>query len=201
MSYVPSSERREEFLSAASSVIASAGIAKATTRRIAEAAGAPLGALHYCFQSKDQLFIETLLKGSDRLSNMFDSTLSDEHGLAGGVAMVFRRHVDWFLSEKEFELAQFDLLLWALHQKTTDPIAARVYAAYVGACARALAANAPEGTHPSAIASLARLVVAFADGLSLQHLAGASEEQIRADAELAISGLSASAEACGQPQK
>ncbi|MBO2006846.1 TetR family transcriptional regulator [Serratia marcescens] len=33
------------------------GVANATTRRIAEAAGSPLASLHYVFHTKDELFL------------------------------------------------------------------------------------------------------------------------------------------------
>ena len=53
---------------AAIEVIASEGLARATTRRIAEAADAPLGSLHYCFRSKDELIESVLARAASTIS-------------------------------------------------------------------------------------------------------------------------------------
>lgn len=46
---------RQTLIDAALAVVSEVGIAKTTTRRIAEAAGLPLGSLHYWFASKEEL--------------------------------------------------------------------------------------------------------------------------------------------------
>ena len=48
--------RRQDFVKATVRVIAEHGVANATTRRIAAAAGCPLASLHYVFKTKDELF-------------------------------------------------------------------------------------------------------------------------------------------------
>lgn len=71
MAYLSSDERRQNILKAAIEVIASEGLAAATTRRIAEQAGAPLGAMHYCFKNKDELVQLIAQEGANMLQSYF----------------------------------------------------------------------------------------------------------------------------------
>ena len=49
MARISARERRQDFIEATIKVITEHGVANATTRRIAEAAGSPLASLHYVF--------------------------------------------------------------------------------------------------------------------------------------------------------
>ena len=71
MAYLSADDRRESILDAAVDVIASEGLAKMTTRRIAERAGAPLGALHYCFRNKEELLDLVFNRARDTLKASF----------------------------------------------------------------------------------------------------------------------------------
>ncbi|MFX1686795.1 TetR family transcriptional regulator [Paraburkholderia sp. A2RI-6] len=51
MTRVRAALRRQDFVDAAVDVIATHGVAGATTRRIAQAAGCPLASLHYVFHT------------------------------------------------------------------------------------------------------------------------------------------------------
>ncbi|WP_458239263.1 TetR family transcriptional regulator, partial [Pseudomonas sp. P5_A2_2] len=55
MARVGAELRRQDFVEATVKVIAEHGVANATTRRIAAAAGCPLASLHYVFHTKDDL--------------------------------------------------------------------------------------------------------------------------------------------------
>ena len=72
MAYLPAEERRQRIVEAAIEVIAAEGLAGATTRRIAERADAPLGALHYCFRNKDELMQVVAEHGATALRTSFD---------------------------------------------------------------------------------------------------------------------------------
>jgi AcrR family transcriptional regulator len=67
VAYIPSDERRQLIVNAAIDVIASEGLAAVTTRRVAEKAGAPLGAMHYCFKNKEELLHLVAEEGARRL--------------------------------------------------------------------------------------------------------------------------------------
>src|SRR3954454_19035233 len=57
MAHIPMEVRRQQLVEAAMTVIAREGVDGATTRRIADEAGAPLATLHYCFQAKENLLL------------------------------------------------------------------------------------------------------------------------------------------------
>ncbi|HEX3787743.1 MAG TPA: TetR/AcrR family transcriptional regulator [Pseudonocardiaceae bacterium] len=58
MPRIPAEQRRAELVAAAWRVMAAEGVAAATTRAIVAEAGMPLGAFHYCFRDKAELFHE-----------------------------------------------------------------------------------------------------------------------------------------------
>lgn len=58
MARIPAERRREQLVAAAWRVMAAEGVAAATTRAIVAEAGMPLGAFHYCFRGKAELFRE-----------------------------------------------------------------------------------------------------------------------------------------------
>src|SRR5699024_2380698 len=58
MAHIPVAERRAALVAAAWRVMASDGLAAATTRAICAEAGMPQGAFHYCFASRDELLRE-----------------------------------------------------------------------------------------------------------------------------------------------
>lgn len=72
MAYLSSDQRRQHILKAAIEVIAAEGLAAATTRRIADRAKAPLGAIHYCFKNKDELVRLIADEGAAMLKTYFD---------------------------------------------------------------------------------------------------------------------------------
>lgn len=71
-------ERRSRIIDAAIDVIASEGLARLTTRRIAERADAPLGSLHYCFRNKAELLQLIAERGSQKLVASFADVDPDE---------------------------------------------------------------------------------------------------------------------------
>ncbi|WP_279579831.1 TetR/AcrR family transcriptional regulator [Fodinicola feengrottensis] len=53
-------ERRQDLVAAAIRVLARDGVAKASTRAIVAEAAMPLGFFHYCFRSKQELFMQVI---------------------------------------------------------------------------------------------------------------------------------------------
>src|SRR6185369_14533926 len=69
--YLSAEARRQSIVDAAIEVIAAEGLQRATTRRIAEKADAPLGALHYCFKNKEELIKLVADQGAAKLQEAF----------------------------------------------------------------------------------------------------------------------------------
>ena len=109
--------RREEFLRAAALVIAEHGVGGATTRKIAEAADAPLAALHYCFDSKEAL-LDSLYEEQIKVMRESTWSIEPEIGLAETAAQMIKQLMDWYIEEPDFAQASGDLLFWSHHTHT-----------------------------------------------------------------------------------
>jgi AcrR family transcriptional regulator len=178
----PNPGRREELVEAAARVIAREGVANATTRRIAEEAGAPQGLVHYWFSGKEELIEEVLAAYLrefeadveqatdenpvlDRLRTAFDVVRADDRGR---------------------QIAMYELTTWALRTPDKAEIAARQYAAYretARRLAEPLLATVGEGI-PADV--LAQFLSSLFDGLVLSWLA--DPDHTDPDAVLALLG-------------
>ena len=114
-------ERQVQFVEAAAKVIADEGMERATTRRIAEAAGAPLASLHYCFRGKDELFDVV----QQYLTQDFSSRLSLLPPEAVGLEAVMTAHAhrvwEYVTAHPEQQVAIFELIFRQYrHAKSAD---------------------------------------------------------------------------------
>ena len=115
MAYLSAEERRQSIVDAAVQVIAEEGLARATTRRIAERADAPLGALHYCFRNKDELIQLVADQGALMLREAFDGVDPSQ-----GVEATIRASIDamwtWVQGNAGLQLALLELGMWRIRQ-------------------------------------------------------------------------------------
>ena len=108
MPYILVEERRQHIIKAAIEVIAEEGLAQATTRRIAERAGAPLSALHYCFKNKNELIQVIAAEGAAMLQRFFsdiDPTAGIEAVIRNDIAALWR----WYQENSGLQLALLEL--------------------------------------------------------------------------------------------
>jgi AcrR family transcriptional regulator len=116
MAYISVDERRDAFVDAAVEVIAAEGLARATTRRIAERAGAPLGALHYCFRNKNELMELMAERGAATIRTELDNIDPTR-----GVEATLRDSVDaywrWVRQNLGLQLALFEVCLWMIRNQ------------------------------------------------------------------------------------
>ena len=120
MPYLPVDERRRRIIDAAVEVLASEGLERLTTRRIAERAEAPLGALHYCFRNKDELTALVADRGAEMLQAMFDDVDAGqgvEATIRDSIAALWR----WYQQNAGLQLALMELGLWRI-RKGGDPV-------------------------------------------------------------------------------
>lgn len=115
MAYLSAEERRQTIVDAAVEVIATEGLARTTTRRIAEQAQAPLGALHYCFRNKTELI--SLV--ADRGASMLNAAFADVDPTRG-VEATIRDSVEacwhWVRDNGGLQLALMELGLWKIRE-------------------------------------------------------------------------------------
>jgi AcrR family transcriptional regulator len=113
--YLPAEERRRSIVDAAIAVIAAEGLAGATTRRIAERAKAPLGALHYCFRDKEELIELVADRGAGMLTSCFDEVdpaRGLEQTIRDSVAAMWR----WVRENGGLQLALMELGMWRIRK-------------------------------------------------------------------------------------
>ncbi|WP_175719194.1 TetR/AcrR family transcriptional regulator [Burkholderia anthina] len=187
MTRVRAALRRQDFVDAAVEVIAAHGVAGATTRRIAEAAGCPLASLHYVFHTKDDLFdavyesLFDLLAANAPADREFQS-----FGELAGWQLC--KIVEWLAQHPSYARAQSELIQWA--ERHRPDFALRTYVqtvertiAYLGKCA-------PQVGH-DVIEPVARMSIILIDGLLNSWHAEMNIRKLRANLDSASAALEA----------
>ncbi|WP_063043862.1 TetR/AcrR family transcriptional regulator [Nocardia pseudovaccinii] len=170
MPRVPAKERRRQFIDATVRVIAEHGVKAATTRRIAEAADAPLASLHYCFHTKEELFLAVFEEMADAIvQNVLNSEASTK-SLADSAPEHLREAVDWMTENRNFGRAQNELANWATRH---DPaMAAQAYDLSFEAARRSfLRAADADRYSAAAVDSAVQLSILLLDGLLMSWCA------------------------------
>lgn len=163
-------------------VIAAHGIDGATTRRISEEAGAPLASLHYCYDSKEELFADVYEFVGRRFQDVLTAPApsADLHATA--------RHLLHALMECYFESADFtattlELIGWASRQHEDRGIG--VYDKALEASRSTLEhAAAGHQTAPDLIDRISYVAGVLADGVALNWQTYG--DRSRADEQMAL---------------
>jgi AcrR family transcriptional regulator len=189
--------RREEFVEAAIKVMAREGLDHATTRRIAEEAGAPQGIFHYLFRGKTELLAAVTGAVTQEVEQVLREAVDPRKGLAAAISdavQVFWQHV---LSDDGLQLMQYELVIYCRRTPGLEWLADWQYARYIAAATEVLGAAAEHDAARSAISldQLVRFLVAAVDGLVLQYTVHHDAEQSQHDvsnviaAAIALTGL------------
>jgi AcrR family transcriptional regulator len=162
---IPAAQRRQDFVQAAMEVIATHGLDGATTRRIADQAEANLALLHYCYDSKEELFADVY----DFVAGTFrDLATSPDSGssLEDAARKVLRDAMKTYLNSPSFTAAALEITRWASRQP-----GARRTAVYDQATRSALRAAASERRiTPTTLDEIAYVIAALADGFAVNWL-------------------------------
>ena len=162
MPRVSAVKRREDFIEAAVRVIARHGVDGATTRRIAAEAGAPLASLHYCFNTKEQLFDEIFME----MGKTFAETVWHVRkgaGLGRTAAGLLRQNMRWFQDNQAYAQAQLELLFWVARQ--SNELARKTYQYFSDVTAERLRFGMRPDDDENLVGPLTTLIVAAGDGL------------------------------------
>jgi len=188
---IPASERRAALIDAALRVVSRNGLAQATTRAIVAEAGMSLASFHYAFESRDELVDEliTTVIGREQQAVLPDpitgQTLREilEAGLL--------RYFEHLRADPEHEQAMLELTQYALRSPERHPLAAAQYARYAELAAHALelAAKQSGARWRSPVDRVARVLVAFTDGLTLTWLVERDDDAARAVVAAAADAL------------
>ncbi len=162
----------DELVAAAIRVIGRHGVAAATTRRIADEAGVPLGTVHYWFSDKEQLLAEVVRVVVDQLERASAvaspaDTPASPADLREALGAAFASIAD---DDAGVQLGYYELTALALRTPRLRELARHQYRSYRELAARALA-PALDGVEPDRAAAIAELVMVTFDGLTLSYLA------------------------------
>jgi AcrR family transcriptional regulator len=197
VSRIPAPERRKALIEAALRVISQRGIAHATTRAIVAEAGMSLASFHYAFESRDELIDELITTVVAREQEAVLPELVPGEGLAGILEAGFLRYFEHLKADPEHEQAMLELTQYALRSAERHPLAVQQYARYAELAERSLerAAELAGATWGVPVAEVARVLVAFTDGLTFTWLVDRDDAAARAVARAAADALSRMADA------
>jgi AcrR family transcriptional regulator len=194
---IPATERRSALIEAALRVVSRHGIAQATTRAIVAEAGMSLASFHYAFDSRDELIDELITTVVEREQQAVIPEVVSGGDLRQIIESGLDRYLEHLKSDPEHEQAMLELTQYALRSPERHPLAVAQYARYAALAEQALeaaAANA-DATWRVPVATVARVLVAFTDGLTLPWLVVRDDEAARAVARAAADALSRMADA------
>lgn len=181
MPYVSADDRRRQLIDAASSVIRRVGLERATTRLIADEAGASLPSLHYAFQDKDELLAAVCEHWLGLATDLLGRLVPDGCELDDAVRNLMYGFYDWVAADREIGIAQYELLVWAIRNRTGEDLASRFHVAYRSACSAAICRALPEGIDPRGIDELTATMSTILDGCLIRLLAVGDSPAARAD--------------------
>ncbi len=156
-------------------IVTTEGIAAATTRRIAEVAQLPLGAVHYWFSSKEDLFeevVRTIMRQME--SSMADSVADDDANPEADLLTSLR--AAWSFVENNDplrELMLFEIIVFALRNEGLKDLARAQYGLYRETAQRGIAAWLEGSTVQTTREqnAIATLIAVIFDGLTIAWLA------------------------------
>jgi TetR/AcrR family transcriptional regulator, regulator of biofilm formation and stress response len=189
VAHVPTDVRRQQFIDAAVNVIARVGVDGATTRRIAEEAGAPLATLHYCFQTKENLLWAVF----EQLVEVTRADLEEKSEVRGEpiatmASMLLGDTVQWAIDNPSINRTQIEIWLWA--ERNDTEFAIRLYGMFIDAW-KGFLRGASDPLSEDQLETVTRVVVSLIDGLSMQFITHGDEKMILREAETAQAMLRA----------
>lgn len=191
MAYLSAEERRRSIVDAAVVIIASHGLAGATTRRIAEQAKAPLGSLHYCFRNKAELIDLVAERGATMLRQAFDD-VDPGRGLEATIRDSVAAYWRWVQSNLGLQLALLELGMWRIRQAAEGESVYSMYDAFGTDLIKrnlVLAAEADGAAPAITVEELTRFITHRFDGMILEYAASRDRDACRRQADLLADAL------------
>ena len=180
-------ERRGEILRAALHVIQRDGVHAATTRAIVAEAEMPLASFHYVFRSRDDMIrelIEFVVEGEGVAA---EASLSDSLDIRTAVRAGLQGYFELVVAEPHREQSMFELFHYSMRTPELRDLATAQYESYHRLAEDLLVAGAERAGVRWAVpvASLARLLVTFTDGVTLAWLADRDSAAAEATLDIA----------------
>jgi AcrR family transcriptional regulator len=191
MVYLSADERRRSIIDAAVEVIASEGLKGATTRKIADRANAPLGALHYCFKDKNELIELVAEQGATMLRAAF-ATVDPGRGIEATIRDSVAAYWQWVKENIGLQLALMELGMWRIREGGGTENVYAMYSAFGGDLIRDNLGRAVEVdsvTPAITVDEIARFIIHRFDGMVFEYAASRDEVACRRQAELLADAL------------
>lgn len=195
MAYLSYEERRRSLVDAAVEVIVAEGLARTTTRRVAEQAGAAIGTLHYCFKNKEDLMQAVIERGVSTFGSAFEG-IDPDAGVEATIRASVAAYWDWARANPGLNMALQELLVWMIrNHEHNEELYASVRAPFGGQLlgANLTKACAAEGiTTAVPVDEVVRFICDHFDGLmydfavSNDEAASARQAELLADAMCAL---------------
>jgi TetR/AcrR family transcriptional regulator, acrEF/envCD operon repressor len=197
MTRVPVTQRRWQLIEATIALLSREGVGAASIRRISEEAGVPLGLVHYCFTSKQELIAETIRQLNTENTAAARAALSVPadagSDLRSMLTAAFRAY--WSLVERSprRQLLTYELNAYALRDKELAPIAEQAHREQLSGMRDLLdeiaTATGRRWTVP--VDDVARLVITATGGATLNWLNDRDSAAALTTADLVVSALDA----------
>ncbi|MFD6388523.1 TetR/AcrR family transcriptional regulator [Nocardia sp. NPDC055029] len=192
MVYVKASEREEQIVTAAVTVLSAIGVPATTLRAVAAEAGVPLGTLHYVFPTKDKLLqavITTVIGDiSGALRAQLELDKGVEHALRHGVTSFWELLV---ADRIGLQIMQYELMTYSLRTEPGGSLAQLQYERYSSVVTEFCEQAAQAAGERCAVGfdTLGRLALAQIDGLILQYVSKPDADRARRDLNQALDML------------
>lgn len=177
MARMSAADRRSALIEAALRVVSREGLAQATTRAIVAEAGMSLASFHYAFESRDELvdeLIGTVVARERKAVAPEELVAAAGEGatLAELVEAGLLRYFEHLRADPEHEQAMLELTQYALRSPERHPLAVAQYERYAELVVEALeaAAELTGARWRLPVEHVARVLVAFTDGLTITWL-------------------------------
>ncbi|WP_034260949.1 TetR/AcrR family transcriptional regulator [Actinospica robiniae] len=182
-------ERREQFVRAAIEVMSREGLDRATTRRIAEQAGAPQAAMHYAFRDKNELLTAVIGAVTEQVEQILRDAVTPERGLAAAIADAVHAFWSFVVGDDGLQLMQYELMIYCRRTPGFEWLAAWQYTRYAACTEEVLRSALEHETEPPSVElpALVRFLVAAIDGLVIQYEVHHEAQQSQHDVENVIS--------------
>jgi len=174
---MPAADRRSALIEAALRVVSREGLAQATTRAIVAEAGMSLASFHYAFDSRDELVDELIgtVVARERKAVAPEELIAAAGAGASLAELVeagLLRYFEHLRADPEHEQAMLELTQYALRSPERHPLAVAQYDRYTELVVEALeaAADLTGARWRLPVEHVARVLVAFSDGLTITWL-------------------------------
>ncbi|MFJ3778981.1 TetR/AcrR family transcriptional regulator [Streptomyces sp. NPDC090075] len=185
---ISAEQRRIDLVRAAVDVMSQEGFDRATTRRVAEAAGASQAAFHYAFRDKQELLVAVAEENIGRLGPLMNKAVDPERGLEEALRDALAALWAQVLEDDGYQLMQFELVLHCRRTPGLEPLAVRIYddilAMMTDIVTRACAATDRNLALPAR--TLARQLTAQVEGVILRYEITRDRAAAETDLDLAV---------------